>query len=250
MAVAESITRSSFGCPTIEIPKSFTSSRGRISFEIMAEGEIIKIESFKNSFVCRASRSALMAAGLVRHEWMPGFGSNNKRTQLVAFPPHGSTVIYGNQRGGHIPHQFIQVKGSPSNMTVIVSATPEQIMLIKECEHSFWENHARARLIRPEDELQSNKDEAQALVEEEKSLRYKYFQEMNPAQIRDRVVSFLIGQIDWSIDRGLESILDECRFKVTEEAKKQLRKQSLSALDVMQQQQSYRLKSSALAIVR
>lgn len=250
MAVAESITRSSFGCPTIDIPKNLISAGRGISFEIEAAGEVIKIQSFKSSFICQASYPALTAAGLLRSEWMPGFENNNKSTQLVVFAPHGPTIIFGNQRGGHIPHQVLQVKGNGrGQMTVIISATHEQKMLLETQRNLYDENRARARPLEPEGDLQSKKNNTQAL-EEEKLLRYQYFQEMKPEQIRDRVVSFLIGQIDWSINRGLECLLEECRFQVTVEAKKQLRKQFLSALDFMQNQQSYRLKSSALAIVR
>ncbi|MCB5189924.1 DUF4670 domain-containing protein [Methylobacillus arboreus] len=237
MANAESITTLPNGYPCIAIPDDFkVGDWGSIYFDIDTPLGKIRVSSSYGRLTCTASPNALISAGLLLPDWLPGFAGNNKSTQLVVFTPHGPILIFGNQRGFRVPYPSLQVRGkAKSNISFTMPATKQQAIFLKEQRRLFDEQQERAR------EVEARKNQEKQRTEERKKKQKLPLQEVKANAL------FAIETYGGAFLRLAQ---DDTRFIFTGSAQAEILRHLSAIKQIVQKGESYKLNSSALSIVR
>lgn len=128
MAKKQPITssaESTFSVPAIVVPDNASTDEYGIDFELGAGLYKVDIHWRRDLEVWnfRGRPEAMLAHGLLRPEWMPGFPGNNITSQIVIFNEDGPSVIHGNLRGARKGKSWLKISRN-SRITAFVRYTP------------------------------------------------------------------------------------------------------------------------------
>lgn len=113
--------------PSVTIPDNPLHDRwGWPTFTIHTQEGDIAVDCGCQTAHCTGSVAALVSAGFMLKEWVPGLPGNNKTRQTVAFDAEGTRLITGGRKGVQTkaPHITV-VRRSAKKMTVEVPLSPE-----------------------------------------------------------------------------------------------------------------------------
>jgi len=176
--------------PRIEIPRNVVEADGSLAFKIETHDGVIEVSGY-NRWRCRGTVAALVAGGLLRHDWVPGLPGNNKVRQTVAFEAYEPRLLCGLRRGQKTksPHIVITRK-SARLYEVEIPTTKEQSALIDAARKRFRQ--------RCDDERR--KDEAARVNEEIAKLN----KAMSKSELRQECLDF-VGCVHLAIHKSIES---------------------------------------------
>ena len=123
-------TDSSSTLPSIPIPELLKYGRyGYLMYEITTPTGCFGVEIRGRYQYCRGTQDDLIACGLVKQEWLPGFPGNGFTSNTVVFDATGPRVVVGKLRGvKSLPHIHIRAWGHiQRTVEVRVLMTTDQI---------------------------------------------------------------------------------------------------------------------------
>jgi hypothetical protein len=88
-----------FGYPKITVPHDAAMGpNDPIAFLIHTPAGDLSVGGY-NHWRCVGSADALVSAGFIRSDWLPGLLGNNKTQQTITFEEGGPRLMLGNRRG-------------------------------------------------------------------------------------------------------------------------------------------------------
>lgn len=99
------ITSAKFGLPRLSLPKELeTGEKCGVRFAIDTPSGRISVTGWGN-WRCRGNGNALIAQGIVRPEWLPGVGENNRVQQRVLFTESGPILLRDKLQSARAPRK-------------------------------------------------------------------------------------------------------------------------------------------------
>lgn len=130
--------------PRIDLPRNIQADNtGGVVFQIASTDGDIAVLARPHTIYCKGSAKALIAAGLVKEEWLPGVPGNNSVRQTVSFDCDGSHLIT-NKSGPRttLPHIVI-VRCSRRSYEVMIPPTAEQKKSLEEIVEKWITRNAQ-----------------------------------------------------------------------------------------------------------
>lgn len=122
------IVAAPFGMPRVAMPQEVSVSEyGMVTFLLTTPAGPVDVLAFRDSFDCRGTVAALIAAGFAQAGWFPGLPGNQKTCQKVVFDSSGPKLLVGKLQGKRQTQPHIVVSRRTNRaFTVKIPATPEQ----------------------------------------------------------------------------------------------------------------------------
>lgn len=127
------------GMPQVELPPgSSLNDKRELIFTIETDQGPVRVRGLRDHFECRGRAGALIAAGISRPEWFPGYPGNQKSRQMIGFESGGPRVLLEGVKGRKLTAPHIAVSCAPPHSYVVeLPATPEQCRRL-EVFHDEW----------------------------------------------------------------------------------------------------------------
>lgn len=198
------IVAAPFGMPRVEMPPdAVLDHSGHVAFVLDTMAGPVHVRAYWYEWACRGTVPALLAAGLIRIEWLPGLPGNKKTRQQILFDSTGPRLLVGCTSGKKQTQPHITVcRLSSRTFVVEIQATPEQSKRLE----IFHEQRAARRKAEMEKEQQAAYEKNR---EEERIARWN---SETPEDVRGELV-----RLASSAKSLLSCRLSDSRFRYTED---------------------------------
>lgn len=189
--------------PKLDISSATCDSLGNRSQDVKTANGKVCIMEYPWYKVAKGTPAALAAIGVIRNEWLPGYKTNNKFRQTIAFSRSGAWLVFGGQRTGRrmvegVPYMKIE-KVSAELLTVKIDYT--------DSEQREINDHYQAWIAKEE------RKSRQQFQENYKRKMAEEANRMNLAEWRAAMVKVVNVGLDVALSR-----IGEGRYRYSDEA--------------------------------